>query len=278
MGDPIGDPANTNELIWKFKELCDEFDGVPIFYEIDKRYLDHYIELGLAFLKIGEEARVPLEGFSTAGKENQGVRYTVNKLTKDGYSFEIVRRDRFLEIGAEIETISKAWLEEKKVKEKKFSLGYFDRDYLANFDIAVVRKEGRIIAFCNLWDTGTKQELRVDLMRYVKDSPHGIMDFLFASLMLHGKGEGYRHFNLGIAPFSGFNYHPLGARWDKICHYIYQYVEHIYNFKGLRKYKEKFHPEWTPVYIAIASSPAMLYHIFKISLLGSSGLGGLLRK
>jgi phosphatidylglycerol lysyltransferase len=278
MGDPVGDPANTNELIWKFKELCDQFDGVPIFYEIDKRYLDHYIELGLAFLKIGEEARVPLEAFSTAGKENQGVRYTVNKLTKDGYSFEIVRRDRFAEIGAEIEAISKAWLEEKKVKEKRFSLGFFDRDYLANFDIAVVRKEDRIIAFCNLWDTGTKEELRVDLMRYVKDSPHGIMDFLFASLMLYGKGEGYRHFNLGIAPFSGFIYHPLGARWDKICHYIYQYVEHIYNFKGLRKYKEKFHPEWTPVYIAIASSPAMLYHIFKISLLGSSGLGGLLRK
>lgn len=278
MGDPIGDPANTNELIWKFKELCDQFDGVPIFYEIDKRYLDHYIELGLAFLKIGEEARVPLEGFSTAGKENQGIRYTMNKLSKEGYAFELVRKDGFQAICAEIEAISGAWLKDKKVKEKKFSLGFFDRDYLSNFDVAVVRKEGRIVAFCNLWDTGTKEELRVDLMRYAADSPHGIMDFLFASLMLYGKEAGYRRFNLGIAPFSGFSYHPLGARWDKICHYIYQYVEQIYNFKGLRKYKEKFRPEWTPVYIAIASSPSMLYHIFKISMLSSSGLKGLLRK
>jgi ATP-dependent DNA helicase RecG len=97
------------------------------------------------------------------------------------------RHPRADSIGAEIEAISAAWLKEKNVKEKKFSLGYFDRDYLSNFDVGVVRKEGKIVAFCNLWDTGTKEELRVDLMRYAEDSPHGIMDFLFASLMLYGK-------------------------------------------------------------------------------------------
>ena len=38
-------------------------------------------------------------------------------------------------------------------------------------------------------------------MRYRSDGP-GVMDFLFVSLFLHGKEQGYRRFNLGMAPLS----------------------------------------------------------------------------
>jgi lysylphosphatidylglycerol synthetase-like protein (DUF2156 family) len=67
--------------------------------------------------------------------------------------------------------------------------------------LAVVRKEGRIVAFANLWPAGEKEELSIDLMRYDPSAaPHSVMDYLFASLMVWGAGEGYRWFNLGMAP------------------------------------------------------------------------------
>ncbi|MFZ4618550.1 MAG: phosphatidylglycerol lysyltransferase domain-containing protein, partial [Rectinemataceae bacterium] len=278
MGDPVGDPGEVNELIWKFREICDQQDGVPVFYEVDRRYLDQYIELGLGFLKIGEEGKVGLGTFSTAGKENQGLRYTMNKLSREGCQFEVVPRGSVGPLIPELSRVSDSWLREKKAAEKAFSLGRFEPSYLDRFDIAVVRKDGVVIAFANLWTSGGKAELRVDLMRYAPDSPHGLMDFLFVSLMEYGKASGFGHFNLGIAPLSGFEYHPLASRWDKICHYIYNYVENIYGFKGLRKYKEKFRPVWSPVYIALPVTILAPWHIFKIALLASSGLRGIFLK
>ncbi|MDD5273541.1 MAG: phosphatidylglycerol lysyltransferase domain-containing protein [Methylovulum sp.] len=71
---------------------------------------------------------------------------------------------------------------------------------LRRTDVAVIRDgAGQIKAFANLWQTANHQELSVDLMRYDPDSPKGIMDFLFAGLMLWGKAENYRWFALGMA-------------------------------------------------------------------------------
>ena len=31
---------------------------------------------------------------------------------------------------------------------------------------------------------------------------------------------------------------------------VFEHGERFYNFRGLRRYKDKFHPEWRPRYIA----------------------------
>ncbi|MCL5278906.1 MAG: phosphatidylglycerol lysyltransferase domain-containing protein, partial [Planctomycetes bacterium] len=60
LGDPVGPREAWEDLIWKFVELCDRYHGHPAFYQIDAQNLDLYTNLGLMFLKLGEEARVPL--------------------------------------------------------------------------------------------------------------------------------------------------------------------------------------------------------------------------
>ncbi|MBN3538638.1 phosphatidylglycerol lysyltransferase domain-containing protein, partial [Sphingomonas pseudosanguinis] len=95
------------------------------------------------------------------------------------------------------------WLLAKGHGEKGFSLGRFDPVYLALTDCAVVRVEGRIVAFANLWKAGERRELSVDLMRHLEDAPGGVMDYLFVELMLWGQAQGYARFALGLAPLSG---------------------------------------------------------------------------
>ena len=51
--------------------------------------------------------------------------------------------------------------------------------------MAVVRREGLVIAFANLMCTAPKQEASVDLMRHLPDTPPRTMDVLFARIMLH---------------------------------------------------------------------------------------------
>jgi len=42
------------------------------------------------------------------------------------------------------------------------------------------------------------------------------MDYLFIELMLWGRQAGYRWFNLGMAPLSGLEAHPLAPAWHRV--------------------------------------------------------------
>jgi len=118
------------------------------------------------------------------------------------------------------------------------------------FPHACVVRGGKIVAFATLWRTRSKEELSVDLMRYGKNAPRGTMDYLFIELMLWGKHEGYRWFNLGMAPLAGLEKHPMAPFWHKLGIMVRRYGGTFYNFEGLRRYKEKFAPEWRPRYLA----------------------------
>ena len=61
--------------------------------------------------------------------------------------------------------VSDNWLLHKNTREKAFSLGRFDPDYLSRFPIAVVRSEDEIIAFANILTAGGR-EATIDLMRF----------------------------------------------------------------------------------------------------------------
>ena len=87
-------------------------------------------------------------------------------------------------------------------------------------------------------------------MRYSDTAPKASMDYLFTELLLWGAARGYRYLNLGMAPLSGLEAHPLAPLWHRIGTVIFRHGEHFYNFEGLRAFKEKFRPEWKPKYLA----------------------------
>lgn len=95
------------------------------------------------------------------------------------------------ELMPELRRISADWLAEKNTREKSFSLGCFDEEYLQNFPIALVRQQGVIVAFANLWCGAGQQELSIDLMRFDAQAQGGVMEYLFINLMLWGKEQGY---------------------------------------------------------------------------------------
>ncbi len=186
MGDPVAPIESMSELVWRFREACDEYDGWPVFYQVDKENLSIYVEQGLTILKIGEEARVRLADFSLEG-QHKSLRSNRNKLARAGLSFEIIDRANTKAILPQLRVISDSWLMEKKAKEKGFSLGFFSEDYLNRFPCAVIRYQQEIIAFANVLQTVSKSELSIDLMRYQSHGLNGVMDYLFTELLLWGR-------------------------------------------------------------------------------------------
>ncbi len=278
MGDPVGPERDWADLIWRFRELADQHGGRPIFYQVGPENLPVYVEAGLTLLKLGEEALVPLAEFTLEGRERKKLRYVHRKLAAEGFVFEIVPPAGVPELLPELSEVSERWLAEKGVREKRFSLGRFEPEYLARLPVALVRREGKLHAFANLWPGAGMEEVSVDLMRHVPEAPAGVMDFLFIELLLWGRAEGYHFFNLGMAPLSGLQAHPLAPVWNRLGAFLFSHGEPFYNFQGLRHYKEKFDPTWRPRYLASPGGLTLPRALADITALVSGGLTGVLGK
>lgn len=278
LGDPVGAEEEWEELIWQFHERCDEFNAWPVFYQISNRRLDLYIDAGFTFIKLGESGRVSLAEFTLDGSRRKELRYFHRKLNKEGCTFELVPVEQAGILLPELRRISDEWLSIKKTREKGFTLGFFNEDYLRNFPLAVVRQNGKLIAFANVWCSGCQEELSVDLMRHRPEAPNGTMDFLFIELMQWGRGQGYRWFDLGMAPLSGLENHALAPLWSRTGTFVFRHGEHFYNFQGLRSYKEKFNPEWDPRYLVCPKAHLLPRILTDLAALISGGLRGLISK
>jgi phosphatidylglycerol lysyltransferase len=250
LGDPVGAERDKRELVWRFREACDRYSAWPVFYEVSDRFIPLYLDIGLTLLKLGEEARVPLEHFTLEGAAFKELRYAMRRIEREGGNFEVVPPEAVPPLLPELREVSESWLHARGLREKGFSLGYFKEDYIAQCPLAIIRVDGRIDAFANLWLGGGREELSLDLMRHRPDALPGMMDFLFTRLMLWGREEQYAWFNLGMAPLSGLESSSLAPLWHRVGALVFRHGEHFYNFRGLRQYKEKFNPVWRPRYLA----------------------------
>ena len=278
MGDPVGPVEEWSELIWQFREECDYFDGWPVFYEVRAASLPFYVDTGLSFFKLGEEARVPLTDFTLEGGARKKLRYTHKKFTQDGYEFEMLPAGSFDAFLPKLKDISDTWLTRKHTHEKGFSLGMFREDYIRRFPVGIIRVNGKIVAFTNVWVGYGADEMSVDLMRYVPDAQPGVMEYMFLCLMLWGKENGYRWFNMGMAPLSGLVDNEYASLWNRFGTLTYSYGEYFYNLKGLRMYKEKFSPVWEPKYLVSRGGFSLPQILVNVSSLVSGGIKSIIAK
>ena len=249
MGDPVGPPDAVPELVSAFLARCDDFGGLPVFYEATAANLPCYLDFGLASVKIGEEARVDLTTFEWTGGQRARLRQSLKRLDKEGATFCVLEPAEAVSVMNELRAVSDEWRADKSAAEKGFSLGFFDAAYLWRFPIAVVRRCGRIEAFANLWTAENHEELSVDLMRFRRGAPTSIMETLLAHLLRWGQAEGYRWFSLGMAPLSGFRNVTAPSLWMRLGSLVYRHGEPFFRFQGLRAFKEKFSPVWVPRYV-----------------------------
>jgi len=278
MGDPFGPPAEREDLAWRFLEMADRHGGQAVFYEVSEEALPIYVDLGLQLRKLGEEGRVPLADFSLEGPPRRGLRQTCNRMGREGVHFELLPPADVPRVLDELEEISDQWLAARRTREKRFSIGFFDRDYLSRLPVAVVRKDESIVAFANVWPSDSRVELSIDLMRHRGDAPAGVMEYLFIQLMLWGRDSGYRYFSLGMAPLSGFEHHQLAPLWNRLGALLFRHGENFYNFQGLRGFKDKFDPVWEPRYLASPGGLALPFVLTRIAALVSGGVTGIVAR
>ena len=278
LNGPFGDSREWADLVWRFIEVATDHGGRAAFYQVRPATLPLYLDCGLQAFKLGEYAHVSLPDFSLKGARRANLRSGVNRAEREGLSFEVIEPAGVAAVLAELQRVSDAWIAEQRGREKGFSVGRFDADYLQRLPVAVVRREGRVIAFANLLVTEARDEASVDLMRHLPESPPGTMDFLFAKILLELQARGYERFGLGMSPMAGMAERRKAPRWQRLGRILFEYGDRFYNFRGLHSFKDKFEPVWEARYLAAPGALAPVFVLADVATLIGGGTKGVIAK
>ncbi|WP_091742010.1 phosphatidylglycerol lysyltransferase domain-containing protein [Phenylobacterium immobile] len=278
LGPPVGRRDERLELLWRFRELADAHAARPGLYGLGAEDLPDVVELGFAIQKVGESAAVPLDTFSVEGRRRGNLRRAWRKAGEEGATFEVIQGAAVHAVMPDLTAISDDWLARHAGGEKSFSMGGFSPGYLAEFPIALVRIGGQPMAFATLWTTAERGSFSMDLMRYADAAPKNIMDYLFVELIAWGRDQGYQAFEFGMAPLAGLEDRPLAPIMSRVGRLLFERAEEIYNFQGVRRYKDKYDPLWQPRYVAAPRKWAIPILLADVGLLSSGGVAGLAKR
>ncbi|WP_440913752.1 bifunctional lysylphosphatidylglycerol flippase/synthetase MprF [Enterococcus innesii] len=259
MGDASGKQADFPQALETFLTEMDQWNYLPVFYESSEEMVMLLHEFGYDFIKFGEKAYVDLPSFTLSGKKMKGQRALNNKITKEGFTFDVLTPPFSAETFATLKEISDNWLDGRK--EKGFSLGFFSESYLSTAPIAVVRNQQQeIVAFASFMPTYQTGLASIDLMRHDPEkAPNGTMDFLFIQLFDYFKEHGYQQFDLGMAPLANVGTFRSSFLQERIAYLVYTFGSRFYSFEGLREYKQKYAAAWSPRYILYSRDSWIVY-------------------
>ncbi|MBL7573151.1 bifunctional lysylphosphatidylglycerol flippase/synthetase MprF [Staphylococcus saccharolyticus] len=263
LGDPIGNPSTFESLLEEFYQFA-EYQGYDIiFYQISDRYMPLYHNFGNQFFKLGEEAIIDLTTFTTSGKKRRGFRATLNKFDDLDITFEIIEPPFSQDFFNEVKYVSDRWLDGRN--EMHFSVGQFTQSYLSKAPIGVMRdKNGEMIAFCSLMPTYFNDAISVDLIRWLPELDLPLMDGLYLHMLLWGKDKGHKAFNMGMATLSNVGQLHYSYLRERLAGRVFEHFNGLYRFQGLRRYKEKYSPNWEPRFLVYQKKASLWESMLKV--------------
>jgi phosphatidylglycerol lysyltransferase len=244
LEDPVApDKEEMIKCIALFDKFCYENGLKDIYYRVSKENLDIYKIFSKRNLFLGQEGVVDLSTFTLEGGERKSIRNALNKITESGYLVKVnipPLKDGLIQ---QLKAVSDEWLRLSEREEIVFSQGMFvEKEIKQQVVLTVSSHEEKIIAFLNVIPDYAMNEGTYDLLRKTKDAPNGIMDYIIVELFKYFESMGIRYVNLGFAPMSGIDDpHSFPERSMK---FAYEKIKSFSHYKGMREYKEKFHPVW----------------------------------
>lgn len=103
------------------------------------------------------------------------------------------------------------------------------------------------------------------------------MEFMMIGLILHYKTT------TTPASASGWSRSPafspdVAPLTQRLGSMVFQRGEQLYNFQGLRRFKDKFQPDWEPRYMAVPAGLDPLVALADTAALIAGGLTGLVKR
>lgn len=238
------------------------------FMNVTEHFKSLYESAQFGLTKSGEEASFDLSLYNLSGGSGAKMRAAINHATKHGI---VVKEINPLSSNDEhyvrqMKAISKEWLGQKNSPELIFTLGTnnfntpMDRRYFCACDSEDV-VWGYIVYNPYLNGKGYMAEVT----RRRQQAPRGVMEKINFEAFMQMKSEGVLETTLGLSPLYNVASEGKGSLDEKLFTYIYENMNHYYDFMSLHRAKEKYAPtHWKPRYYAYYPKPFMPQYAYAI--------------
>ncbi len=252
LGEPIGEPSSCAMVTKEFVEYCGRSGWAVSFHQVTPAGVDSLTLRGLKALKIGEEAMIPVQRWDLTAEGYKWLRSALRRIERAGLEVVELPTPLSPHDTEQLREVSESWLADGGHRERTFTLGRFDLDYLEETTVLALREAdtGRIVAFANVIPSYRSTAGNFDLMRRRPDAPNGAMDALFVALIERFRTAGLDNMSLGMVPFAGADGDSMPERAIRL---LYERGERAFNSQGLFRFKNKWQPEWEPRYLVYRS-------------------------
>lgn len=253
LGAPVAPPDLEEAALREFVDHCERVGWTPALIATDLRQRDLAAKVGFRSLRIGVEAFLDVPSFSQRGSRRANVRHTVTRARKEGlvvrrWSPEIRTDQRVRQLRA----ISNAWLQTKGGPELGFTLGRFDPEIMNVTEayIAIVgegTEDERVVGFVTWLPYDGGRSAVLDLMRRAEPCPPGTIETLLVDSIEDFKSMDRPRCSLGGVPLASVE--SREGRVQELLGWVYENGGSVYEARGLFRYKDKFDPQWEPMYL-----------------------------
>ena len=248
LADPIApNDKNKRELIVEFRAFCEANGWQLAFIPVEPQSLALYDPPHFKRIKIGENAIITIPQYAQRPIQ-KNMRNILNRFGKAGYTASFVD-PHDATVMRQLREVSESWLTHRNHKEHGFAMAHFDESYLHECAVFALRSEkGVIEAFVNQQPNySATRQTSIDMIRSRSDAKSNTMDMLFHQFILELNTNGWQTLDLGLAPLSGL--HDTSKISERGLNVLYHHANWWYSFVGLRRFKNKFHPEWSSRYL-----------------------------
>lgn len=245
LADPIAaNQTDRQKLLGDFMQMSKDRGLRVCFLPIEEKNLDFYKKAKLADMQIGAIALIDVDKFMQTTARDKWWRWKTNRAVKAGYQYGQSQPPSPPDLVGQMRKVSDAWLGHGGRKEYGFALGHFDPAYLSQTPIDYLTDQaGNLVAFTNQLPLFKPADVTtIDLFRYTPETDDA-MPYLLLKTIEKVKQEGrFKYFDLGFVPFAKAK--------GPILTIAHTLSTGRFSSKGLEQFKNKFDPDWQPIYMA----------------------------
>ncbi len=249
-GDPVGPEDAFGPLLAELRGFAQtrglKLGGVGA----SERLRPLYEQLGLRTLYLGDEAVIELDRFSLQGRPIRKVRQSVTRLSKAGYTAELVPVSEL--DGATLAQIEDVLeLGRQGAPERGFSMA-MDKvcGQHADETLVLLARDGEaaIRGVLHLVPCYGREAVSLSFMRRDPETPNGLTEFMVASATELLRDHGLKELSLNFATFAKWMHSP--THWyERALGRLVALANPFFQIESLYRFNAKFFPRWEPRYL-----------------------------
>lgn len=244
LADPIAaDDNQRQKLLESFVRMCRDKDLRACFLPVVQPNLKLYKTTGLREIQIGATALINIDNFLQNTARDKWWRWKTNRAVKAGYQYQFSQPPHSPNLLRQMKQVSQAWLGYRGRQEYGLTMGHFDSSYLSQTPVDYLQdRANNLVAFTNQLPQFQRGDITtIDLLRYLPDANDAMPYLLLKTIDRAKAGGQFKYFDLGFVPFAKAK--------GPILAIARSLGAGRFSAKGLEQFKNKFDPDWQPVYM-----------------------------